>query len=422
MTTSTEAANLNPPSKPPARATLLFIQATAFLGAVGFGIVGPVLPFLVARFEVDPARTAAAIGWLASSFALCAFQSAPALGALSDRFGRRPVLIVSLLGTVAGYAIYGLAGALWMLFLGRIVDGLTAGNIGTLFAYLGDTTPPEDRGRTFGLVGASFGAGFIVGPAVGALASRLSLEAPFFVAAGVTLANAIFGYFFLPESLPKARRADGIRLEQLNPFSQLAGLFGLPGLRPFLIAGVLFFVAFVSMTTTLALLVKDTLGWGPDTTGLVFVAVGATDILVQGVLLGWLLKRLRERGVTVLGFSLVVGGCVVLALLPLHRSVALLIAGAIAFAGGEGMATASLGALTSNAVGPQAQGRTQGGSQALQSLSSVIVPLGASQLYARVSPGAPYWAGAVSVVLALVALVGLTRTGQAKTDPADAAA
>ena len=355
MTTSTEPANLNPPSKPPSRATLLFIQATAFLGAVGFGIVGPVLPFLVARFEVDPARTAAAIGWLASSFALCAFLSAPALGALSDRFGRRPVLIVSLLGTVAGYAIYGLAGALWMLFLGRIVDGLTAGNIGTLFAYLGDTTPPEDRGRTFGLVGASFGAGFIVGPAVGALASRLSLEAPFFVAAGVTLANAIFGYFFLPESLPKARRADGIRLEQLNPFSQLAGLFGLPGLRPFLIAGVLFFVAFVSMTTTLALLVKDTLGWGPDTTGLVFVAVGATDILVQGVLLGWLLKRLRERGVTVLGFSLVVGGCVVLALLPLHRSVALLIAGAIAFAGGEGMATASLGALTSNAVGPQAQ-------------------------------------------------------------------
>ncbi len=402
------------------RTTLFFLQATAFLNAVGFGIIGPVSPFLAAHFVHDPAQTAAVIGWLASSFALCAFLSAPVLGALSDRFGRRPVLIVSLLGTVAGYAIFGLAGSLWMLFLGRVLDGLTAGNFGALFAYVGDTTEPEDRGRTFGLIGASFGAGFIVGPALGGLASKISLQAPFLIAAGVVLLSAVWGYFFLPESLPKERRTRDFKISQLNPFSQIKGVFGLAGLRPYLIASVLFFVAFVALQTTLALLIKDVLGWGPDTTGFVFIAVGATDILVQGVALGWLLKVLRDRGVTVLGFSLVIGGLLTMALLPLHHSSVLLVIGVIAFAAGEGMATATLGALTSNAAGPDAQGRVQGGSQALQSLSSVIVPLGAAQLYARFSPTAPYWAGIVSVALAMVTLMGLTGVGATSLDAGEA--
>jgi MFS transporter, DHA1 family, tetracycline resistance protein len=403
------------------RTTLLFLQATAFLNAVGFGIIGPVSPFLAQRFAGDATQTAAVIGWLASSFALCAFLSAPVLGALSDRFGRRPVLIISLLGTVAGYAIFGLAGSLWMLFLGRIVDGLTAGNIGALFAYLGDTTKPEDRGRTFGLIGASFGAGFIVGPAIGGLASKISLQAPFLIAAVVILVSAVWGYFSLPESLPPERRTRDLKISQLNPFTQLAGVFKMAGLRPYLIASVLFFIAFVGLQTTLALLVKDVLGWGPDTTGYMFIAVGVTDILVQGVALSWLLKTLRERGVTMLGFSLVIGGLLTMALLPLHRSAALLIAGVIAFAGGEGMATATLGAMTSQAAGPEAQGRVQGGSQALQSLSSALIPLGAAQLYAHLGPPSPYWAGAVSVALAVVVLLGLTRPSQPAPSPADVA-
>ncbi len=371
---------------------------------MGFGLVGPVLPFLVARFVADPKQLAVVVSWLSVSYALCAFVASPVLGALSDRYGRRPVLLVSLFGSAVGYAIFGFGGALWVFFLGRIVDGLTAGNFSALFGYLADSTDPEERGQYFGQIGAAAGGGFILGPAIGGLASKFSLEAPFFIAAGLTLLNLLWGYFFVGESLKPAHRSSAIQLGQLNPFTQIAGLFGLPQLRGLLLSSLLFVIPFAMMQTTLSVLIKDSLGWGADQTSLVFIVVGIFDIIVQGLLLGWLIKRLGERPLA--GLALLLGGAGLsgMALLPQFPSSVLLFGSVIAFAVGEGVFTATLGGLISKAAGDAAQGRVQGGSQALQSLAQVGGPLLSGQLYSRIASSAPFWLGAGMVGLAALVL------------------
>ena len=294
-----------------------------------------------------------------------------ALGALSDRYGRRPVLLVSLLGSAVGYALFGIGGALWVLFLGRIVDGLTAGNFSAIFGMLGDSTAPEERGQHFGGIGAAAGGGFILGPAIGGLASKISLETPFFIAAGLTILNSLWGYFFVPESLKPQNRSFELQWAQLNPFTQIAGLFEITALRWLLVAGVLFMIPFAMMQTTLAVLLKDSLNWGADQTSLVFIVVGISDIAVQGLLLALLLKTFGERRVAIGALLIAVCGLVGMALLPVIPNAVLVFSSVIAFAVGEGVFTATLGSLLSQSVGPTMQGRVQGGNQALQSLTQV---------------------------------------------------
>jgi DHA1 family tetracycline resistance protein-like MFS transporter len=383
---------------------LFFLQATAFLSAVGTGLVAPVIPFLAARFDGDPAHVASAVGLLSASYSLCAFFSAPALGALSDAIGRRPVLLLSLVGSAAGHALFGFADALPLLFLGRVIDGISAGNVATLFAYLGDASPDEQRARNFGRVGAMFGAGLIAGPALGGLALKLGLRAPFFLAAILTALNAAGSYVFLAESLGAEHRARAIPWRRLNPFSQLAGLLRLTHLRPLLAVGVLFTAAFIALQSTFALLAKDRLGWGADAVSFTVIAVGVTDVCVQGILLERLAKRLGESRVLALGLALVVLALVTMALVASHPAELAFIAAIVAFAGGEGLITTSFSALLSRLAGPSAQGQAQGGNQALQELTCVIVPLVATQLYARAGAGAPFWAAAVAAALAGVLL------------------
>ncbi|WP_437621586.1 MFS transporter [Sorangium sp. So ce1151] len=381
-----------------------FLQATAFLSAAGTGLVTPVVPFLAARFAGDPAHVASAVGLLSASYSLCAFFSAPALGALSDATGRRPVLLLSLVGSAAGYALFGFADALPLLFLGRAIDGLTAGNVGTLFAYLGDTSPPEQRARYFGRIGAMFGAGLIAGPALGGLALRLGLKAPFFLAALLTALNAAGSYVFLGESLAPERRARAVPWRKLDPFSQIAGLLRLKHLRPLLTVGVLFTAAFVSLQATFALLAKDRLGWGADAVSFAVIAVGVTDVCVQGILLERLVRAFGDARVLALGLGLVVLALATMALVAGHPSAPAFVAAIVAFAGGEGLLTASFAALLSRAAGPAAQGQAQGGNQALQELAYVVVPLVATQLYARAGMGAPFWVATAAAVLAGVLL------------------
>ncbi|WP_437952293.1 MFS transporter [Sorangium sp. So ce296] len=383
---------------------LLLLQATAFLSAAGNGLAAPVVPFLAARFTGDPAHAASAVGLLSASYSLCAFFSAPALGALSDATGRRPVLLLSLVGSAAGYALFGLADALPLLLLGRMIDGLTAGNVGTVFAYLGDTAPDEQRARSFGRVGAMFGAGLIAGPALGALALRLGLRAPFFLAAALTALNAAGSYLFLAESLAPEHRARALSWRRLNPFSQLSGLLRVRHLRPLLTVGALFTTAFVSLQATFALLAKDRLGWGADAVSFAVIAVGATDVCVQGVLLERLVRRLGDARVLALGLSLVVLALATMGLVASHPSAPAFVAAIVAIAAGEGLLTASFSALLSRAAGPAAQGQVQGGHQALQELGYATVPLVATQLYARAGMGAPFWAAAAAAALAGVFL------------------
>lgn len=382
-----------PPSTAP-RAAVFFLIASAFLGAMGIGLVNPVVPFLTARFVAER-DLALIVSVLTLSYAGAAFLAAPALGALSDRFGRRPVLIVSVLGSAAGYALFGAASATWMLIAGRLIDGLTAGNFSAVFAALSDSTQPEDRGRTFGYVGASVGAGFIAGPAIGGLLARFGLSAPLYFAAALCLSNAVFGFFFLPETRPAEARQQPVSLARLNPFSQLRALLAVPALRPLLGVSVLFALPFAMMTTLLSLLTKDALSWSATQASTVFIAVGLCDVCVQGFVLGRILARFGERRAALFGLGLATCGLAGMALTAVHPSATLLFAAVVAFAVGEGIFSACLSALLSIAAGPAAQGRVHGGSQGLQSLTQVAGPLIGGVLYARLTSAAPFALGAV---------------------------
>src|SRR5215212_4794301 len=174
---------------------MLFLMVMAFLNTIGVGIFLPVLAFIVQEYVRDQNSLAIAVGWLASVYAICQFIAAPGLGALSDRYGRRPILLICLLGSAVGYLLLGIGGALWVLILGRIIDGLTGANFSVVFAYIADVTPTDERGKYFGLVGAISGIAFILGPAIGGLVAKLGISAPLYLAAAVTFANVIFGLF-----------------------------------------------------------------------------------------------------------------------------------------------------------------------------------------------------------------------------------
>ncbi|MDE2588290.1 MAG: MFS transporter, partial [Patescibacteria group bacterium] len=199
------------------RTDILFALVTMFLNFLGFTLLIPVIPFIVEKYL--PASSASQVGlyvgFLVSAYGLCQFLSAPTLGLLSDRFGRRPILLISLLGTVIGYLFLGIGGAMWVLFAGRIIDGLTGGNISTLYAYIADVSEPNERGKLFGLLGAAGGVGFIIGPVVGGYIGAVHISLPFFVGAVVVFLNMLWGYFVLPESLAHEHKIQKIQLSHL---------------------------------------------------------------------------------------------------------------------------------------------------------------------------------------------------------------
>src|SRR5579859_7157181 len=273
----------------PSRKALLFLAVMAFLNTMGMTIIGPVVPFITLQHLSDPNNLAIVVAWMVSIYGLCQFIAAPGLGLLSDRFGRRPILFICLLGSAIGYLLFGLGGSLWLLFLGRIIDGLTGGNFSVLFAYIADITEPEDRGKYFGIFGAVSGIGFILGPSIGGLLATINYSAPFLVGAGVVLLNLVWGFFFLPESLRKEHRVVAISLHDLNPLKQLGNILTMANLRWLLLAGFFYAFPFAILQSNLTILLKDSLGWQPVEAGLIAMLVGVVDILVQGVLVGKLI-------------------------------------------------------------------------------------------------------------------------------------
>lgn len=386
---------------------LLLILFTVCLDVVGLGIVVPVAPFYATSFGATPLD----VGLLFTVYAAAQFLATPVLGALSDRFGRRPILLLSLAGETVGYLIMGLAPNLWVLYLARLVSGGTAGNVGAATAYLADISPPEARTRTFGLFGAAFGAGFLFGPALGGALSGFDIRAPAFAAAGLVLLNFVFAAIWLPESLPVERRSTEPLRQRANPVSVLLVLLHRPVLRAPLLATFLVNFAFSGMQTNLAIYLSDRFAFGPGQVAALFVVMAIVGILSQVLLIGRLSARFSDVVLLVVGFGLTVVAYLGIGLAP---SPAALWPVVVVNSLGSAFWRPALASRVSKLVSAREQGLVNGGSQSITSLASVLGPIGAGVAYQYVGVSAPYWLAAFATAMAaVVMLIPLARPSQA---------
>lgn len=397
------------------------------LTVIGMTVVLPVLPFVVLEYVSTEDDLAIWVGILEAVNGLCAFLIAPFLGRLSDRFGRRPIIIAAAFGAALAMTLFGIGGALWILVLARVIQGLTAGDLPALFAYLADITPPEQRARRFGVLGALSGIGTMIGPAIGGLLAVVSVQLPVFVTAGVGLVIAVLSIFLLPESLPRESRIRAIVLREVHPLAVFRTVFRRPELRGLMIGFALLALAFGFFVNNFSVLALDTIHWGPTQVGLLITAVGVVDILIQGVLLGLLLPRMGERAVILSGVLAQAAGLVALAIVgSILAEPWLFIVGALVLAGGQGAAQAAMDGAMSNAVGDDEQGWLGGATQSFAAAMMAAAPLIAGGLYAAVSPAAPYGLGALLMLAAAVVVARARIVERAKRvgegDPAAATA
>jgi MFS transporter, DHA1 family, tetracycline resistance protein len=371
---------------------------------VGFGLVIPLLPFYAVRFAASPQEVTA----LLAIYSLAQLVTAPLWGRLSDRIGRRPVLVVSLVASVLAYLWLGAATALWMLFAARAFAGACAGNIAAAQAYMADITGPEERAKGMGLIGAAFGLGFIIGPALGGLIAgndpaTADIETPAWIAAALSLLALLGVVLLLPESLPAERR------ESARPRSRANAVLGAlhrPVLWRLILVFFLVILAFAGMESTFALWAMEQFGWGPRQIGYVFAYVGVLSAILQGGLIGHLARRFGEERLLLCGLSLIGLGLVVL---PLARSVTALGLAVSGLALGMGLTQPSLNSLISRRAGREEQGEVMGVSQSVGSLSRVLGPIAAGLLFAALGRSAAFWWGAVLIVGALLLALKLPR-------------
>lgn len=384
---------------------LLFGLMSVFLCGIGFSIVAPVVPFLVQPYIRDPADQAIAVTLLTAVYAGCVFFAAPALGALSDRYGRRPLLLLCLLGSAIGYFVFGIGGALWVLFAGRIIEGITGGSIGTIFAYFADIIPPEQRTKYFGWVSAVVGAGTVIGPTLGGLLAKFGYAAPMYFGAVITLLNVAFGFFFMPESLAKPNRLKKITPARLNPFAQLAGILSARNLNRLLVAAFLLWVPNGSLQAIISQFSVDTFAWKPALIGLMFSIMGVQDIVSQGLIMPRLLKKLGDKQIAIIGMAAELTGYALIAASASLSYYPLLIAGMFVFGFGDSIFGPSFNGMLSKSVDASEQGRIQGGSQSIQALARMIGPIAGGQIYVSLGHAAPAVMGMILIAGAVAVLL-----------------
>jgi MFS transporter, DHA1 family, tetracycline resistance protein len=372
---------------------LVIIFLTIFVNLVGFGIIIPLLPFYAETFGASPL----VIGLLFAVFSLCQLAAAPALGDLSDRYGRRPVLIFSLLGTVVSFVMLALAHSVTMLFLARIVDGLSGGNISTARAYVADVTEPKDRARAYGLIGAAFGLGFILGPALSGLLAGISYTAPIWAAAAVTLVATLMAWLWLPETVHRARAGSG------NPFAYLPELLGRPLVRRMLAIDFVYWFAFAMFQTTFALFAARRFGFDVARTGYFFAAFGILGAIIQGGLIRPIVARLGDRPTFMLGLVFGVAGLVFAAV---SYSVTMFAASLVPLAFGIGFGHPTVASLVSKVARGDEQGRVQGAASAVESLGRTIGPVWGNASLQQYGESTPYISAAVFLALTLLLSVG----------------
>jgi DHA1 family tetracycline resistance protein-like MFS transporter len=373
-----------------------FIFVTIMLDMIGIGLVIPTLPDIMRRFTDDPALVSTYFGYFISVYAAMQFIASPLLGALSDRYGRRPILLVSLLAAAADYVLMAFAPTLPILFIGRVISGITGANITVAMAYIADVSDDSNRSANFGLVGAAFGLGFIIGPAIGGLLGHYGPEVPFLVAAGINFLNFLFGLFVLPESLAQSRRIDWKRT---NPFLSLASAFKAKHIIALVAVHFLFQLAGQTHFSIWTLYTEHRYGWNSQDVGLSLAYVGLLSALSQAVLTRLLIPKIGEYRAVIwscLGFT------VEFLLLAFSNQgwmmYAIFGAFCVFWISGPGLQS-----LITKEIPPEMQGELQGSLVSLTSLASIITPLVMTQTFAYFSrpgadpylPGAPYFLGAL---------------------------
>jgi DHA1 family tetracycline resistance protein-like MFS transporter len=371
-------------AKPQARVAFIFI--TALLDMIGIGVIIPSLPDIIRRFMSDPTEVSHYFGYFVSVYALMQFLASPLLGALSDLLGRRPVLLISLAVAAADYVLMAFAPTLLILFASRVIAGLTGANMTVAMAYLSDITPPEKRAASFGLIGAAFGLGFILGPAIGGLLGDLGPQAPFLVAAGLNGLNFLFGLFVLPESLPKNKRRK-FSLPELNPLRALGRTLATKEILLLVACFFMFCLAGQTHPSIWTLYTQTRFGWTPSQVGMSLAVVGILSAMVQGGLVRVIVPKLGEmRAVRTgaligmfafLGFGLAPEGWMM---------IAILIPSSLGW-----IANPALQSMISQRTPPERHGELQGSMMAMQSLSSILNPLITTTLFGLgTAPGSPY--------------------------------
>ena len=391
---------------------VLFIVITMVIDAMGIGLIIPVMPDLFEEVGAgDLSRAAIWGGILATTFAVMQFIFGPVLGGLSDRFGRRPVLLISLAALAVDYLVMAVAGSLWLLLIGRMIGGITAATQATANAYMADISAPEDRAANFGLLGAAFGVGFVLGPLIGGALAELGTRAPFYAAAFLSAANAVFGYFVLTETLsPENRRPFSWR--RANPLGSLIQLRKLPGVGLLLVVFFIYQVAFTVYPAVWSFFGKERFGWDPGMIGLSLGLFGIMLAIVQGALIRPILRVLGERGTVIYGhgfdvlaflaIAFVTSGSVMLMLVPLAALAAVI--------------TPALQGIMSKAVSADSQGELQGALLSISSVAMIFSPMIMTGTFAAFTgpeapvylPGAPFILSAALVALGLVVFLKAT--------------
>jgi DHA1 family tetracycline resistance protein-like MFS transporter len=406
------------PSTAPRRAAFVFVFITVLLDMLAIGIIVPVLPKLVVDFLAgDTARAAEIYGIFGTAWALMQFLFSPLHGALSDRFGRRPVILMSNFGLGLDYVLMALAPNLWWLFLGRVISGISAASIATAYAYIADVTAPELRSARFGMLGVAFGAGFVLGPALGGLAGNVDPHLPFWIAALLSLANALYGLLVLPESLPREHRAR-FAFRRANPLGAFALLRAQPQLLGLASVNFLGNLAHASLPNIGVLYMMYRYGWDERAVGFTMAGVGVCAMIVQGALIGPAIARFRERAALIAGLAFGVLG---FAVFGLAATGAAFLAG-IPLLALWGLASPAALGLMSHQVGATEQGRLQGANASIMGIANLLGPgLFAQTLAISIGGGAWHLPGAAfllaSAILALAIAVAwrVTARGAGKS-------
>jgi MFS transporter, DHA1 family, tetracycline resistance protein len=385
------------------RSPLIVLFITIFIDLIGFGIIIPILPI----YANDLGASGVEIGLVAASFSFMQFLIAPFWGNLSDRYGRKPILLVSIAITGLGYLMFSQATTLFLLFAARIVAGIGSANISTAQAYISDITPPEKRAKAFGIIGAAFGLGFIFGPPLGGfLKNNFGIDYVGYVAAGLSAFNLLLAYFVLSESLKNPKPKDGPLFE--NPLADFNYGLGKPVVKELLVINFIFITAFSLMTVSVTLLWEEHYGLNEEQIGYTFAFLGVVTAIVQGGLVGWASRTFGDRKLLLAGYVLMFFGLTALPFIPVEYFVPLELLAIVIIALGNGALTPTISSLLSKNAAANEQGRILGLGQSVSSLGRVVGPFLGGWLYG-IYYTYPYIGSGTLMVVCLLLAVRLVR-------------